>query len=204
MAFAPDGCVPTGLTPLDEALAAIRSQLSSIVKQETVPLRHARGRILAQDLIAGVNLPHSDNSAVDGFAMRSADLTGDAAVTLLLIGQAAAGHPFGGVVGAGEAVHILTGAPLPEGADVIVMQERCTANGSTVEIHNYVKGKPNWRQRGEDISLNATPWPQADVSGRPIWPSPPRLAASSSTSSAVSGSDCSRRAMSSASRESPF
>ena len=47
MAFAPDGCVPAGLTPLDEALAAIRSQLSSIVKQETVPLRHARGRILA-------------------------------------------------------------------------------------------------------------------------------------------------------------
>jgi molybdopterin molybdotransferase len=173
MAFAPDGCVPSGLTSLDEALAAIRSQLSLIVKQETVPLPKARSRVLARDLVAGVNLPHSDNSAVDGFAMRAADLIGDAPVTLRLIGQAAAGHPFAGFVGTGEAVRILTGAPLPDGADVIVMQERCNANGSTVEILSYVTGKTNWRPRGEDIGLNA----RALIAGRRLRPADVALAA---------------------------
>ena len=153
MAFAPHEDVPARLTPLTEALAAIRSQLSLIVKTETLPLAQARGRILAADIVAGVNLPHSNNSAVDGYAMQAADLLAESPVTLRLIGQAAAGHPFAGVVGTGEAIRILTGAPMPEGADIIVMQERCKANGVTVDVIPHPGGKTNYRSRGEDIAL---------------------------------------------------
>jgi molybdopterin molybdotransferase len=146
-------------TSLADALAAIRAQLSSIVGQETVPLSQARSRILARDLVADVDLPQSDNSAVDGFAMREDDLAADEIVKLTLIGEAAAGRPFRGVVERGQAIRILTGAPLPVGANVIVMQEWRATDGKTVEILNHVRGKTNWRRRGEDVKMNALTLP---------------------------------------------
>jgi molybdopterin molybdotransferase len=145
----------TVLTPLAEALAAIRSQLSHITKQETVPLPEARGRILAEDLVAGVDLPVCNSSAVDGYALRSSGLSDEGAGCFRLVGEAAAGHPFLGIVGDGEAVRILTGAPLPAGADTIVMQERCRIGERGLEVRNHPKGKTNWRERGEDVRIHA-------------------------------------------------
>jgi molybdopterin molybdotransferase len=151
MAFVPDHDRKVSLTPLTEALAAIRSQLSPIVMQETVALSQARGRILAENLVAGVDLPLRNSSAVDGYAIRADSLSAKGAGSFRLVGRAAAGHPFTGVLSHGEAVRIFTGAPVPEGADTVVMQERCVADGDTLTILSHPLGKSNWRERGEDL-----------------------------------------------------
>ena len=155
MALATDTARDVRPKLLAEAHAAVRSQLSVVVERETVALSSARSRILAVGVVAGIDLPPRDCSAVDGFALRATDLEGDGAVRLRLVGEAAAGHPFGGSVGPGQAIRILTGAPLPDGADTIVMQEFCFADGDLIGVRGDVKGKRHWRQRGEDVSTGS-------------------------------------------------
>lgn len=145
--------------PIAEAHAAIRSQLSPIPGHETVPLAQARGRILAMDLVAGVNLPLTNNSAVDGFAVRASDLAGDETVRLKLIGEAAAGRPFHGSVEPGQAIRIFTGAALPADLDTIIMQEYCAVEDDEVSLPSPVRGKKNWRARGEDVARGARALP---------------------------------------------
>ena len=140
---------------LAEAHDAVRAQLSPVLEQQAVTLARAHGRVLAADLIANVDLPPYDNSAVDGYAVRSVDLVPDRAVTLRLAGEAAAGHPFEGVIQAGETVRILTGAPLPQGADLVVMQEVCFTQGDTVGVRAHAQTKRHWRRRGEDVSTGS-------------------------------------------------
>jgi len=139
---------------LADALAAVRAQLSPPREHEIVPLAAAAGRILAGNLLAEADLPPWDSSAVDGFAIRAADLQGEAA-TLRLTGEALAGHPFPECVEAGQAVRILTGARLPRGADLVVMQETCSVDGDTVRVPGGRGGKSNWRRRGEDVRAGA-------------------------------------------------
>src|SRR5262245_30132336 len=115
---------------LADAIAAIPRQLAPMPDTEEVGIAGARGRVLATDLVAQVNLPQWDSSAVDGFAVRAADLVPDRVNRLRVIGEAAAGHPFAGDLAPGQAVRILTGAPLPRGADIVVMQEVCRINGA--------------------------------------------------------------------------
>jgi molybdopterin molybdotransferase len=105
--------------PVDEALARV---LAGAVRlgEETQPLAAARGRTLARDLIAMRTQPPVDVSAMDGYALRAADL---AHGPLRLVGESAAGHGYGAALQAGEAVRIFTGAPVPEGADSILLQE---------------------------------------------------------------------------------
>src|SRR5215470_6047837 len=110
---------------LADALATIRTQHWLILDTEAVDLSAARGRVLKADLVAKVSLPHWDSAAVDGYAVRGRDLVLGMVSRLKVIGQAAAGQPFAGFLGPGEAIRILTGAPLPQGADVVVMQEVC-------------------------------------------------------------------------------
>lgn len=93
---------------LADALAAIRTQLWPILDTEGVDISGARGRVLATDLVAKVNLPHWDSAAVDGFAVRGPDLVPDRINRLTVIGEAAAGHPFASDLGPGQAVRILT------------------------------------------------------------------------------------------------
>jgi molybdopterin molybdotransferase len=117
------------------------------VGAERVPMREALGRVLREEVAAPADLPPFDDSAMDGFAVRAVEGTAERAI----IGEAAAGHPFGGSVGAGQAVRIMTGAPLPDGADAVVMIERCHADGARVRLLQEVKPGENVRRRGEDL-----------------------------------------------------
>ena len=90
---------------------------------EHIPLRDALGRILAEPVISPIDVPAHDNSAMDGYGVRSDDLAAEGETLLNIIGTAFAGHPFDGPVGPGEAVRIMTGAKLPPGVDTVVMQE---------------------------------------------------------------------------------
>ena len=129
MAQLSDDCFAFGgaLLSVDQALARISERVVAVVDAETVPLRAAAGRVLAEDLVAAINLPPHANSAVDGYAVRHADLSDDRETELPIGGRAAAGHPLGRAIRPGEAVRIFTGAPMPSGADTVMMQEDCVA-----------------------------------------------------------------------------
>ena len=119
---------------------------------EAVPVREALGRVLAADVVSKVNVPSHTNSAMDGYALRAADLFPDAETRLDVVGVAAAGRPFDGVVAAGQCTRILTGAPLPEGADTVVMQERVTRTDDTAIVAPGQTPGQHVRQAGEDIA----------------------------------------------------
>lgn len=139
-------------TPLsvDAALAHI---LAGVVPSpsETIAIEAARGRILAANLAATLTQPPFDASAMDGYAVRAADVTSLPA-TLTVIGEAAAGHPFGGRVNPGEAVRIFTGAPVPDGADAIVIQENADRSGNRVVVRPGTVDLDHIRRRGFDFS----------------------------------------------------
>src|SRR5689334_11847343 len=104
------------------ALAVVRR-----VGAERIGLRQALGRVLAEEVSAPGDVPPHDDSAMDGFAVRAGD-SGERKI----IGEAAAGHPFSGSLNAGEAVRIMTGAPVPDGADAVVMVEFSQVSGEKV------------------------------------------------------------------------
>src|SRR5262245_19455538 len=118
--------------PVDKARAFIHEFLTPLTGVLRVPVRGALGRVLAEDIMSPLNVPSHRNSAMDGWAMRGADLEADAESTLQEIGVAFAGKPFGGNVGPGQCVRIMTGGVVPEGADTVVMQERAKANGKSI------------------------------------------------------------------------
>ena len=108
-----DGYDPDALR-VDKAGEAIRACLAPVQGSERVPVREALGRVLAQEIVPAINVPGHDNSAMDGFAVRSSDFR-KAETTLKQIGAALAGKPFSGSVGAGECVRVMTGAVMPQG-----------------------------------------------------------------------------------------
>lgn len=138
-----------GLLPVDEALSRI---LGAAIRTdtETVLLGDAGGRVLANDLYAKRQQPPFAASAMDGYAVRAADIA-HVPVTLKLIGQSAAGHAFQGSLSTGEAVRIFTGAPVPAGADSVVIQENTIASGSEVEIRETITLGKNIRKAGLDF-----------------------------------------------------
>jgi molybdopterin molybdotransferase len=117
---------------------------------ETVALSAAYDRVLAANLAALLTQPPFPSSAMDGYAVRRADISA-LPVKLKIIGESAAGHPFSGTVGAGQAVRIFTGAPVPEGSNYIVIQENVTASDGFAEIRE-IGGGPSIRERGVDFS----------------------------------------------------
>ena len=145
-----DGYDPDAL-PVDKARAAIRACLAPIVVSELVPLRTALGRVLAEDIVPAIDVPGHDNSAMDGYAVRSADLKADGETVLDEIGTALAGRAFDGRVGAGQCVRVMTGAVLPQGADTIVIQEIVRVDGKRIAIPVGQKPKQNVRYAGEDL-----------------------------------------------------
>ena len=134
------------------ARSLILDTLSPIEGWECVAVRAALGRVLARDVIAPCNVPAYDNSAMDGYAVRAADLASDAETALAVVGTAFAGHPFASTVGAGQAVRIMTGAPVPNGADTIVMQEVARCEGEQVLVPAGMKKGQNLRRAGEDLA----------------------------------------------------
>ena len=121
---------------------------------ETLGLMDAAGRVCAEDVTAGIDVPPWDNSAMDGFAVRSSDAHPGA--VLAIVGTVAAGSPFAGTVEAGQATAIMTGAPLPAGADAVVIIENTDGgqNGSVEVLVDVPAGK-NVRKRGGDIAANS-------------------------------------------------
>ncbi len=136
------------LLPVEEALSRILSGAQPLGVEE-VPLGDADGRVLARDLEARLTQPPFDASAMDGFAIRAVDTGPDA--TLRVIGESAAGHAFAYKLAAGEAVRIYTGAPLPRGADAIVIQEDAVEIGGEVHVSAAARQGQHIRPAGNDF-----------------------------------------------------
>jgi molybdopterin molybdotransferase len=117
-----------------EALTHVTAELA-LLPAEEVPVAECSGRVLAADLAAKLTQPPFPASAMDGYAVRGADVQSLPA-TLTVIGEAAAGHPFPGRVGPGEAVRIFTGAPVPSGTDLVVIQENTGRGGARVDVRS--------------------------------------------------------------------
>jgi molybdopterin molybdotransferase len=140
------------LLAVDEALRRILADVASL-EAEPVPLDAATGRILAEPLVARRAQPPFPASAMDGYAVRAAD-TAQTGARLTVVGQSAAGRGFPGSVGPGEAVRIFTGAPVPEGADAILIQENAEApDGETIIAREAVTAARHVRPAGLDFNI---------------------------------------------------
>lgn len=139
------------LLSVDEALARVLSA-AALLGEEEAPLAAARGRTLSRDLLARRTQPPVDVSAMDGYAVRAADL---AAGKVKLVGESAAGHGYGAALGPGEAVRIFTGAPVPAGADAILLQEDAEAADGVVGAKPGATVGNHIRKAGLDFSEGA-------------------------------------------------
>jgi molybdopterin molybdotransferase len=159
--------------PVDQARALIGRFLEPIRGMERCAIRSALGRILAEDVVSPVDVPAHDNSAMDGYAVRHADL-GSGETTLHVVGSAFAGRPYDGRIEPGQCIRIMTGGVVPPSMDTVVMQEHVRATGDRVAIGpGYRKGQ-NVRRAGEDLRRGGT----ALAKGRLATPSDVGLLAS--------------------------
>ena len=149
---------PSTLLTLDEALARLLSAVQPLAGSETVSTFDALGRVLAADLSSLVDVPTADNSAMDGYALRSADVT--APGTVLPVSQRIPAGMVGTALQPGTAARIFTGALVPEGADAVVMQEQCEALDGAVRVNAVPKPGQSIRRRGEDLSRDAIALPR--------------------------------------------
>jgi molybdopterin molybdotransferase len=152
------------LISVEEALTEIMGHVKPL-EPERVPILEAVGRVLAEEIISEISIPPFDNSAMDGFAVRSADVaeaTFEGPVRLTVIGSVAAGYVTGMQVTPGTAIRIMTGAPMPSGADAVVpyedtsdfdraKEERLTAPADEIEVRKAVAPQAHVRPSGEDI-----------------------------------------------------
>lgn len=137
----------------DEALSFLLARVRPANKTEQIATADALGRVLAERLTSAVNVPPLDNSAMDGYAVRTADLIN--ASTRLRVTQRIPAGTVGQPLEAGQAARIFTGAPVPAGCDAVVMQEYCGAEGDTVTVGKPPKMGENIRRSGEDIAAGA-------------------------------------------------
>lgn len=141
------------LRPLDEALAELLARAPRPPACESLALERALGRVLGEDLLAPMDLPHWDNSAMDGYALCSADLPRSGG-SLTVGARIAAGDTRGMSLPLGQAARIFTGAPLPTGADCVVPQELCVVDGERVQLPPVSAGQ-HVRRRGEELRRGA-------------------------------------------------
>jgi molybdopterin molybdotransferase len=153
---------------VDRARALIRQFLAPVTATERVHIRAALGRVLAQEVVSPIAVPAHDNSAMDGWAVRFADLRADGDTQLERVGESFAGKPHAGAVGPGEAVRIFTGGIMPPGTDSVVMQERATEidGGVRVPAGALTKAGQNRRFAGEDLKAGQLVFPL----GQPVRP----------------------------------
>lgn len=145
---------PNALT-FEEALRRIAETITPVDGFEQLALRAALDCVLYEDVVSPFNVPGQANSAMDGYAVRAEDLPTEGERELTVIGTVLAGHPFADIVGAGQAVRIMTGAVTPPGADTVIKQEQTTARGDQVVIGAGHKRGANVRLPGEDIRQGA-------------------------------------------------
>ena len=139
--------------PVAKAREVIARFLLPVTATERLSIRAALGRVLAEDVVSPLNVPAHDNSAMDGYAVRFADLKPDGEVALRSMGSSFAGAPFKGTVAAGQCVRIMTGGVVPAGADTIVMQEHVKADKDRVTVGPGHKKGQNLRRAGEDLKV---------------------------------------------------
>lgn len=140
------------LLSVDTALQQIRDALTPIQGFERCSLRDAFNRIVAEDVTSPLNVPGYVNSAMDGYAVSGSDLPAGGTIQLQVIGTAYAGAPFDGKIQSGQAVRIMTGAMVPEGADTVIMQEQAEREDNSLTIRSGHRPGENVRQIGEDIA----------------------------------------------------
>ncbi len=141
---------PKNLLPVSDALAKILAAASPIAEIETLPLAAAFGRTLARDLVSTRTQPPFDVSAMDGYALRAADVS-TPEKRVLLTGESAAGRGFAGEVKPGECVRIFTGAPIPKGVDTILIQEDATIEGAMIGAREPLRFGQHIRVAGVDF-----------------------------------------------------
>ena len=148
-------CTPTttGLKSYEEALELLLQHALPVQEQETVPLGDALGRILAEPVRSTIDVPGWDNSAMDGYAVRVADVPGEG--TRLKVSQRIPAATAPEPLEPGTAARIFTGAPVPEGADAVVMQEQTSPRVDEVQIDTLPKPGANIRRAGEDIEAGS-------------------------------------------------
>jgi molybdopterin molybdotransferase len=161
--------------PVRDAQRIIREFVSPIRTTEQVALRAALGRVLALDVVSPIDVPAHDNSAMDGYALRGADLRLDAPTRLQVVGTAYAGRAFEGMPAPGQCVRIMTGAVMPAGCDSVVPQEFITEDGESIELApGTIRPGDNRRLAGEDLKKGSA----ALVRGRIVRPADLGLLAS--------------------------
>jgi molybdopterin molybdotransferase len=143
------------LITVEEALARVLASAETPLEEEKVALEGAYGRVLARDLKALRTQPPFSNSAMDGYAVRAADTASPPAI-LTVVGESAAGRAFEGAVGPREAVRIFTGAPMPDGADAIAIQEDVSREGDRIRLSAAVPTGDNLRVAGMDFGIGET------------------------------------------------
>lgn len=156
MAQLTDDCFAFGgpLLAIEVVERLIAERVTPVAGTETVSLTEARGRVLAADVIAPIDLPPFDNSAVDGYAVRHADVGADE-TRLAIVDRLTAGRAAAREIAAGEAIRIFTGAPMPAGADTVFMQEDVRVEGAAVVVPPGLKRGANRRLAGEDVARGA-------------------------------------------------
>jgi len=140
-----------GLLSVDEARARILAGVTPLQEAENAALRDALGRVLAEDIVSPIDVPSHTNSAMDGYAVRAADLPQEGSREFPVAGTSWAGRPWLAAVAPGQAVQIMTGGMLPEGADTVVMQEHVERDGDTVRIGAGHQPGQHIRPAGEDL-----------------------------------------------------
>jgi molybdopterin molybdotransferase len=159
---------------VETARAVIRSFLAPVASNERLALRAALGRVLGEDIVSTLDVPAHDNSAMDGYALRHADLKTAGETELRLAGSAFAGRQYAGRLGKSECVRIMTGAVMPRGADTVVIQEIVQVEGDKIRIPAGQKKGQNRRLAGEDLTAGKP----VLLAGQPVGPAELGLIAS--------------------------
>lgn len=144
-------CFLPGMLSVAETCTFLLGQARPVADMEIVPIEGALGRVLALPQVSPIDVPGHDNSAMDGYAVRSQDIAPDGLTELAISQRITAGNT-GGALAAGQAARIFTGAPLPLGADAVIMQEHCRVEGNRVWVHGPAKPQQNVRPQGNDIT----------------------------------------------------
>ncbi|MCK5727313.1 MAG: molybdopterin molybdotransferase MoeA [Thiotrichaceae bacterium] len=150
------------LLSTEQALQQLLDYARPVTTVETLPLLEAEGRVLAQPIISTINVPPLDNSAMDGYAMNSDDLIKANGKPLVISHRICAGDSVS-TLPAGQVVRIFTGAPIPKGANTVIMQEHCEVIGNTIGHYPKQAANVNIRQAGEDITAGTTLLPIGQV-----------------------------------------
>lgn len=146
-----DHCAQPELLSFEEALARVLSQIAPIANTESVSISSSLDRILAENIVAPIDVPGADNSAMDGYAIQYHDNIKE----YKILGEAFAGHIYSGEIKMGQAVRIMTGGIIPSGANCVVMQENVVRDGDSISLTQSPKIHENIRRAGEDIAKNS-------------------------------------------------